>query len=693
MKKLISLLLLFTLAVPSFAYLRMRDFRDPRDKEVYRTVQIGDQRWMAENLRFKLKGTYCYDNKDYNCDRYGRLYTWAASVRLVEFFNTRRVGDRNKGVHDVCPTGWHLPTNRDFMKMRSFVTRKGKAGSAGTSLKTSEGWNREYRLPFGNDEFGFHAIAAGERDYEGVYMGMGEGAQFWSASEFDAYGASLWQLRYDSGDFDRVVEGKELGASVRCVEDKLYKIKEPAPPPPKVVAKEVKIQGRTVQTVHIGDQVWMANNYDVKVPGSYCYNDNEANCVKYGRLYTWPAVMKLSEKFMTTVARDSVSKVRPKGVCPNGWHVPTVRDYNRLEEYLKEIDGGVGVGVNLRSRSGWDESDNSLPGENGFGFNAEALGAYKYSSPKMNCTKIMNLVENDSAGVDTVYTDSCVVDMKWKSELVYEGVGQLTGFWTGTETDSLSAVVRKLSYDDDKFILDSAKKLEAYYVRCIMDPPDEDEFYDSTSIFDRRDQARYKTVAVGEDVWMAENLRYAAPGSFCYQNNDDRCRSYGRLYTWTVAMNLPQDYIDNSSAGGIQPEHQGVCPDGWHVPTNEEWTALGENALVLQKGGIGSALKNKEGWASGSAGITAASGFNALPSGNRYGEDYSELGSSTYFWAAAGGDGMGGAYWYLVNNKDDFLNAEDFDNASFSLRCIKNKSSKAANGMPSSLTPLTPAAP
>lgn len=58
--------------------------------------------------------------------------------------------------------------------------------------------------------------------------------------------------------------------------------------------------------------------------------------------------------------------------------------------------------------------------------------------------------------------------------------------------------------------------------------------------------------------------------------------------------------------------------------------------------------------------------------------EYMELGSSTYFWTAAGGDGLGAVYWYLVNNRDDFTSAEDFDNAAFSLRCVKNKLTKAA---------------
>lgn len=670
---------------------KMPDLKDKRDGRVYKTVQIGEQRWMAENLRYSLKGSFCYEGKEHNCETYGRLYNWAMSRMLVDFYNNKsikKIKQINK-IHDICPTGWHIPSNKEWKTMKAFVGKKGRSDGVGISLKSPELWNRELRLPAGSDEFGFNAIPAGERYFIGTFMDIGASAQFWASNELDASGASFWRMTYDSRSLEQVYESKENAVSVRCIEDKLYKIKEPPPPPQKVVAKVVEIQGRKIETVHIGDQVWMSNNLDVKVPGSYCYEDKDENCIKYGRLYPWTAVVKLAAEYSNKVARDSISKVKPKGICPNGWHVPTMRDYYRLDSYLKDIDAAVGVGTNLKSRAGWNESEDALQGMNGFGFNAEPFGTFKYTSPKMLCETIIKdiVLVNKDAGLeakgskgamqpDTVYTDSCVVDPMWVPTLEYTPHGGFTGFWSGTEADSGSAVAWKLFSDKDEFIQDTSRKDEAYYLRCIMDPPDDDEIYDSTAIHDKRDDNKYKTVTIGEDTWMAENLRFASPGSYCYEDKDIRCKSYGRLYPWHVAMKLPADYVENSMSGGILAEHQGVCPEGWHIPTNEEWIALGQKALNMRRGGIGAALKSKEGWARGGAPISAVSGFEALPSGNRYTDgEFMELGSSTYFWAAAGGDGMGGAYWYLVNNKDDFIGAEDFDGAAFSVRCVKNKMS------------------
>ncbi|MCQ2096842.1 MAG: hypothetical protein MJY87_02730 [Fibrobacter sp.] len=689
-------------ASSSFAYVeKMPDFKDKRDGRVYKTVQIGEQRWMAENLRFDVKGSFCYDNKDYNCQTYGRLYTWAAARMLVDFYNNtsiKKIKKINK-IHDVCPMGWHIPSNKDWKTLKAFVGKKGISDGVGISLKSEEMWDRELRVPSGKDEFGFNAIPAGERYFIGEYMDLGSSAQFWASNEYDASGAYFWRLSYDTRTFDRVFESKENGVSVRCVEDRLYEIKEPPSPVPHVEPKVVEVQGKKLQTIHIGDQVWMANNVDVKLPGSFCYQNKQENCEKYGRLYPWHVVVKLSEEFSRKVARDSISKVKPKGICPNGWHVPTALDYHRLDSYLKDIDDAVGVGTNLKSRMGWAESEDALQGINGFGFNAEPFGAIKYTSPKMLCETIVKqiiLPEKKGAQPDTVFTDSCVVDPNWKAELTFSGMDGFTGFWSGTEADSGSAVVWTLSKDDDDFVQDTARKEEAYYLRCMMDPPDIDEIYDSTSIYDKRDDNRYKTVTIGSDTWMAENLRFAAPGSFCYEDKDIRCKSYGRLYPWHVAMRLSPDYVENSMTGGILEEHQGICPEGWHMPTNEEWIALGQKALNMRRGGIGSALKSKEGWARGGVPISAASGFNALPSGSRFADgEFAELGTSAYFWAAKGGDGMGAVYWNLIHAKDDFAFMEDFENFSFSVRCVKNKmmAPKAEPAEKGNTAETSPAAP
>lgn len=644
MRKIInSCLALFAFASTSvFAEIeQMADLKDTRDKSVYKTVQIGDQRWMAENLRFKVKkGSYCYENKEYNCDRYGRLYDWATAMKMTDHYNRITIGKNANKIQGLCPDGWHLPTNKDWKKLKFFVGKKGKSDGVGVSLRSQDQWEVERSLPLASDEFGFNAVPSGERYYGGEYMDLNRSAIYWSSTEYDAGGAYFWRLSYDSRSIDRIFESKENGASIRCVEDSLYAIKDPPPPPPKVVAKVVEVQGRKMQTIHIGEQVWMKNNVDVKVPGSFCYEDKQENCDKYGRLYTWTAAVKLADKFQTAVARDSISKRRPKGICPNGWHIPTMLDFKRLDAYLKDIDDAVGVGTNLRSRTDWNESENALLGQDGFGFTGEANGM------------------RDAAGQ-------------------YSGMRSMVGFWSGTEADSLSSLAWKLSYDDDEFIQDTTVKGAAYSIRCIMDPPDDDELYDSTAIFDSRDDNRYRTVAIGSDVWMAENLRFAAKGSFCYENKENRCRSYGRLYPWHVAMDLPANYVDESMSGGIKEEHQGLCPEGWHMPKTEEWQAMMKAIASLYKGGVGAALKNKEGWNEGGAPITAESGFNMLPSGSRFGEgEYSELGSSAYFWVAQGGDGMGAVYWNMINAKNDFSQAEDFDGMSFSVRCVKNKAAK-----------------
>ena len=623
----------------------MPDLVDPRDKQVYKTMQIGTYRWMAENLRFKLKGTECYEKKESNCEQYGRLYTWAAAMMLVDHYNyvsikKFKAPKSGKKYHDVCPAGWHVPTNKEWYKLKYYVAKKGKSDGIGISLKSPDLWERELRLPAGTDEFGFNAIPAGEKTSYSGFMDIGRSAQFWSSLEIDNVGAYYWTLMYDTRTFEKEMAGKDEAVSVRCVEDRQYEIKDP-PPPPVVVKPEVmKVQNKTIYTIHVGDQVWMAKNLDVDVPGSFCYAAKPENCQKYGRLYTWSAAMQLPKEFSEKSARDSVRRVH-RGACPVGWHIPSIYDFERLNSYIKDIDESVPVGTNLKARDVWPETENSMPGENGFGFNALPSGILPtYSS--------------------------------------FTGKDSVTGFWSTAEKDSVSAFYWSLRYDNDDIVRDSSGKEAAFPVRCVMDPPGVDEIYDSTALFDSRDENRYKTVEIGGKRWMAENLRFAAPGSFCYEDKDIRCRSYGRLYPWHVAMRLPDDFIVNPVEGAITVEHQGICPAGWHVPSQEEWNKLMADIAQMKKGSVAAALKTREGWARGGAPISEYSGFNAIPAGARYSDgEFMELGTSTYFWEASGGGDVGAGYWNLINSKDEVMRAEDFENNAFSLRCVKNEVTEA----------------
>ncbi len=91
----------------------------------------------------------------------------------------------------------------------------------------------------------------------------------------------------------------------------------------------------------------------------------------------------------------------------------------------------------------------------------------------------------------------------------------------------------------------------------------------------------YNTVAIGEQCWMVENMNSPVSGSRCYNNNVDNCRKYGRLYNWRQATGG-----HDNEGGSISERVQGVCPAGWHVPTNAEWaqmnTSIGKDGKKLR---------------------------------------------------------------------------------------------------------------
>lgn len=98
---------------------------------------------------------------------------------------------------------------------------------------------------------------------------------------------------------------------------------------------------------------------------------------------------------------------------------------------------------------------------------------------------------------------------------------------------------------------------------------------------DSRDKQVYKTVTIGEQTWMAQNLNFRADSSWCgggvdHTTTEGDCNTYGRLYSWTTAMNIPEKY-DTTKAEGtdlIQNLHRGLCPVGWHIPDISEWKTL-----------------------------------------------------------------------------------------------------------------------
>lgn len=229
--------------VPKEAYLNPEitygTMTDSRDGKIYKTVKIGGQVWMAENLNYdpgqggsgenKYEWSWCYKNEPKNCDVAGRLYTWAAAIDSVKLANdadnpqdcgynkTCDLASAGSAtlVQGICPSGWHLPTKVEFDTLFAAV---GGRSNAGMVLKSQTGWKDN-----STDAFGFSALPAGYVSLLGgsvVCSRSSSDAYFWSSTELNRRDAIPMHLQYDVDTaFLNNILYKNNGSSVRCVKD------------------------------------------------------------------------------------------------------------------------------------------------------------------------------------------------------------------------------------------------------------------------------------------------------------------------------------------------------------------------------------------------------------------------------------------------------------------------------------------
>ena len=206
---------------------------DDRDGQTYKTVKIGTQTWMAENLNYAYIGvpynydshtsdstswSYCNDSAE--CSKYGRFYTWAAAMDSVGTWTTNGKGCGYKTacsptypVRGICPEGWHLPDSTEWYMLFYAV---GGRSTAGLMLKSTSGW---YGSGNGTDAYGFSALSAGFRFSGGGFYTDGYLAKFWSSTEVNRYNAYRIYLNKDDDHASLNGDAKAGGYSVRCVKD------------------------------------------------------------------------------------------------------------------------------------------------------------------------------------------------------------------------------------------------------------------------------------------------------------------------------------------------------------------------------------------------------------------------------------------------------------------------------------------
>ena len=220
----------------------------------YKTVQIGSQVWMAENLDIDVPNSFYDENTPDYRSKYGKLYTWAAAMDSIGSYsnNSKGCGSGPKcnakyPVRGICPKGWHLPAKEEF---ETLIETVGGVDVAGKKLKAAEGWstvsdidNVENGWGYlgtnanGTDDFGFTALPAGGWD-DGVYR-IGYKARFWTSTEGDIFKEDYGDEGYEQafyieltvdykGEDIGLLNGnrafidhyyKDKGYSVRCVKD------------------------------------------------------------------------------------------------------------------------------------------------------------------------------------------------------------------------------------------------------------------------------------------------------------------------------------------------------------------------------------------------------------------------------------------------------------------------------------------
>ena len=177
--------------------------------KIYNTVLIGGQCWLKENLDVgtmingidtmkdnSVLEKYCYDDDPANCNIYGALYQWDEAMQYIT----------TEGSQGICPPGWHIPTEAEFITLSNAVGGDGNALMAigqGTGTNTS----------------GFSALLAGNRNYSGLFNNLGVYTYVWSSTELSATYVRTLTLIYNDSNIYQGFSTKPYGFCIRCIKD------------------------------------------------------------------------------------------------------------------------------------------------------------------------------------------------------------------------------------------------------------------------------------------------------------------------------------------------------------------------------------------------------------------------------------------------------------------------------------------
>ena len=469
--------------------------------------------------------------------------------------------------------------------------------------------------------------------------------------------------------------------------------------------------GNTYKTVYIGTQCWMAENLrathytngsaipkaqgtksDNYAPYYYYPNDDVSNVSTYGLLYNWRGAM--GDNYSSNLIPSGV-----RGICPEGWHLPSDTEWTLLTDFL--------------SSAAQYSCDNDIKKI------AKSLAADKEWEYSPNSCNVGNMMyTNNSSGFSALPSGV-------KSSGRYDYFGEKCYFWTSTAQEEGHAYTRDISSNSSKVGLSASYSVGHFShglsIRCLRNPisytdkSDMNEEIESNRLNSLACQSqkevidcdgnRYRTVQIGGQCWMAENLRatHYANGIaltkgfrdnsskdialFDYPHGDSSlAKTFGLLYNWKAIMG-------NSSSSAQNPSRvQGLCPNGWHVPSKVEWEMLEQyvnnnEKLSENKYNTGKAYASKRYWwyyyskkgynscVGGSPSSNNTTGFSVIPAGEYYygSNGFGNFGGCAYLWSSTEYDDNKSAYyWQLSHSGSNPKIGYSSKVNGKSLRCVKN---------------------
>ena len=491
--------------------------------------------------------------------------------------------------------------------------------------------------------------------------------------------------------------------------------------------------GQLYHTVAIGDQCWMRENLNAGIMRSvgevfsnngviekHCYVNDPIKCLEYGGLYTWDEMMGYVEVAGT------------RGICPEGWHIPTDEDFSVMSEFL---GGSTVAGGKLKEPGSWHWSTPNTGADNESGFRAIGAGYiatngisseikdgnYYFTSTIFNSyeawgyglsynsgsflkgsgsrthSNSVRCIKNQCQPMGIIDAGPDQIGMNGNSTTLAASIPEAdeTGVWT-ILTGVGGQITNPFTYNS----VFSGLTGESYLLKWTVTDTCLHIHFDTVYVSFvalmnvpcpgiptvSYGGQTYNTVKIGNQCWFKENvnigtmingisnqLNNGQVEKYCYDNLPANCDVYGGLYQWNEMMQYNSD-----------PGSQGICPSGWHIPTDSDFCIMftflnpAFNCNLIGWGTdyfIGGKLKEPgfEHWSTNNDNATNVTGFTARGSGRRdyYGGFENQKANTQFSTSSSLTDELTTySLWYAGGNLN--RKTDELKMVGLSVRCLKN---------------------